>query len=509
MKKKEILLGEILKEGGYVGEKEIEDGLALQKEKGGYLGECLRELGYVTEEQVLWALAEQYNLSFVPINLETIDAELVLKIPKEFALQNLVLPLYQIGDSIAFAIGAPQAVEKVEKLKTFLKGFSNMDFEYSLSSPREIREVLEIIFDRYKKEDNVEEPKESEKVLSALGRESTKVIGDSKPSWKVPILFQEILEKGIQEGVVAIHFLFPSSYNMEGKILLETFEKTWAEASSISKDWMEGLIHKALSLSNPFSFSFKDKEYLFQIEVLEGRRISLHQIFPFPALPSPLADLLPDLPPKGILIFLGHPKEKYRLIFQWIQHYKKFFSCMVGLTEPFYPYPSEIYWENGLYPPFPSDLIYTSRGKEYYLKELITQCPTILLNQDYLNFSRYFLKKWEKLLDLPVSGALEAYSFPKLCSHCSRVMGETDLIPLPFVLKEYESPGCEECSFLGYKGRVQFWAYWNWEKISLLYEVPLDERKRSLLTDSQLIPKLVKANHEGRLSSQICQAFFE
>jgi len=89
-------LGEILVETAGLSPERLEEALALQRGEGAgaRLGELLVRLKAATEEQVLRALAAQLDVPFLArIDPESVPAELVKKVPINFAKSARVLPL--------------------------------------------------------------------------------------------------------------------------------------------------------------------------------------------------------------------------------------------------------------------------------------------------------------------------------------------------------------------------------------------------------------------------------
>jgi len=66
-------LGQLLKEMELVTEGQIQEALALQREKGGALGSILVELGYVSEEEMLLALGAQVGMEVVNLDDMKLD----------------------------------------------------------------------------------------------------------------------------------------------------------------------------------------------------------------------------------------------------------------------------------------------------------------------------------------------------------------------------------------------------------------------------------------------------
>ncbi|MFP2900673.1 type II secretion system ATPase GspE [Corallococcus sp. 4LFB] len=86
----------------------IQEALAAQQEKGGQLGEVLVGMKAVSEEDVARALGHQLDLPYLQrIFVEEVDAELVKRIPINFARQTQLLPLSVEGDEVVLAVADP------------------------------------------------------------------------------------------------------------------------------------------------------------------------------------------------------------------------------------------------------------------------------------------------------------------------------------------------------------------------------------------------------------------
>ena len=70
---KNLPLGQVLVEAGFLTPEKLDEALALQKEKGGRLGDLLVENGYVTEHNLMLALQQRLEVPFVDLQEERID----------------------------------------------------------------------------------------------------------------------------------------------------------------------------------------------------------------------------------------------------------------------------------------------------------------------------------------------------------------------------------------------------------------------------------------------------
>lgn len=105
---KNIPIGEVLKEYGYITEEEIARAVAYQKEnRGKRFGAILIELGFVTEEQMLEALAARLNLKKVELDRLTVESEALEKIPRQLAEKYLILGVKYQGNVLTVAVNDP------------------------------------------------------------------------------------------------------------------------------------------------------------------------------------------------------------------------------------------------------------------------------------------------------------------------------------------------------------------------------------------------------------------
>jgi general secretion pathway protein E len=103
-------LGEILAEVAKLAPERLEEALAAQRGEaaGQRLGEILVRQKVVSEADVLRALAIQLDLPYLErIDTEALDAELVKKVPINFAKQARVLPLGREGGAVRVAVVDP------------------------------------------------------------------------------------------------------------------------------------------------------------------------------------------------------------------------------------------------------------------------------------------------------------------------------------------------------------------------------------------------------------------
>ncbi|MBM3249232.1 MAG: hypothetical protein FJZ09_00085 [Candidatus Omnitrophica bacterium] len=112
-------LGELLIERGVITRFQLEQSLAVQRERGGLIGEILVELGFAKEEDIAHALTDQYGFPYLPLNNYEINPDVTRIIPARVAKQYLLIPVDKIGNNLTIVMSNPlniQAVEDVEML---------------------------------------------------------------------------------------------------------------------------------------------------------------------------------------------------------------------------------------------------------------------------------------------------------------------------------------------------------------------------------------------------------
>ncbi|MDE7250612.1 MAG: type II secretion system protein GspE, partial [Lachnospiraceae bacterium] len=105
---KNLKIGDMLKEQGYLSDEDLQKALEVQKkEKGKRLGEVLIEQGYITESQMLEAMAVKMDCQVINVSSLTVDIEAVEKIPRQVAEKYCVLPVGMLGNSLQVIVNDP------------------------------------------------------------------------------------------------------------------------------------------------------------------------------------------------------------------------------------------------------------------------------------------------------------------------------------------------------------------------------------------------------------------
>lgn len=117
---KNVRIGEVLQEYGYITEEQVEQALSYQKEHSGMrLGQIVIELGFVTEKQMLEALGQRLDLETMNMSEVAVDVEAVAKIPRQLAFKYNIFAFAVKGNSLSIAVNDPlnfYALEDIRQL---------------------------------------------------------------------------------------------------------------------------------------------------------------------------------------------------------------------------------------------------------------------------------------------------------------------------------------------------------------------------------------------------------
>lgn len=115
------LLGKILGDKFNLLDSKLDEALAYQREKGGRLGEALLHLRALREEELLEALAQQFELAWLPhLDAAHVDHELIKKVPISFARRYRILPLRFEEDAVIVATTDPLETVPLDDLRLLL-----------------------------------------------------------------------------------------------------------------------------------------------------------------------------------------------------------------------------------------------------------------------------------------------------------------------------------------------------------------------------------------------------
>jgi len=114
------LLGRILKDMGLVSEGQVQEALAIQKERGGPIGEILLERNYITRDDLTIALAKQAGMEVVNLDDTEIPQDLLERVSPSVAQVYRIVPVRFQGDVLTVALADPTHLKTLDDLRFML-----------------------------------------------------------------------------------------------------------------------------------------------------------------------------------------------------------------------------------------------------------------------------------------------------------------------------------------------------------------------------------------------------
>ncbi len=110
-------LGQLLKEMELVTEGQIQEGLQIQRQKGGALGDILVSLNYINNDELLLALGAQMGMEVVPMEEMEVASEVIDLVPASLATSYKVIPIKKEGDVLTVAMSNPHDINVLDDLR--------------------------------------------------------------------------------------------------------------------------------------------------------------------------------------------------------------------------------------------------------------------------------------------------------------------------------------------------------------------------------------------------------
>ncbi len=114
-------LGDILTSNGVITEQQLNEALAIGREKKKRLGEVLIDLGVITERQLIDVLTLQLGVDYVDLTTINIPSTMTSMVPRTTAQKHRVVPVRVVGDSLYLAMEDPLNFMAIEEVKTSSK----------------------------------------------------------------------------------------------------------------------------------------------------------------------------------------------------------------------------------------------------------------------------------------------------------------------------------------------------------------------------------------------------
>ncbi len=135
-------LGDILIDCNLITDEQLKQALTFQRDKGIKLGEALSEMGLVTEDDIIWALGNQLNISFIHLNPDIVDNEVVKMVAPEFARDHKLMPLYKAGNQLSVCMVDPLDSRPIE----YLEGKFGVEVSASICTAFDFEQTFSAVY---------------------------------------------------------------------------------------------------------------------------------------------------------------------------------------------------------------------------------------------------------------------------------------------------------------------------------------------------------------------------
>lgn len=197
-------LGQILKERYALKEEMWEEGLRIQKEKGGMIGEILVKLRYIKEEDLLGALSIQMEIPFIAhIDTEEVDRKLLERVPIGFAKRFELLPIKRDNGHVVVATSNPLNLSPLDDLRIIF----GSDVRPVVISSRGILNCINQVYDRASNsaEQVIEDMNGEDLGQLASELEEPEDILEATDEAPIIRLVNSLLFQAVKEGASDIH----------------------------------------------------------------------------------------------------------------------------------------------------------------------------------------------------------------------------------------------------------------------------------------------------------------
>ena len=140
---KNVRIGDVLKQSGYITEEQLQSALAYQKEHPEKrLGGIILEQGLVTERQLLEALGKRMELTMFDLSANRVDPAAVARIPRQIATKYVLIAVAADGNRLTVVMNDPLNFYAIEDVRQI----AQMTVEVKLDVKANIEKAIELYY---------------------------------------------------------------------------------------------------------------------------------------------------------------------------------------------------------------------------------------------------------------------------------------------------------------------------------------------------------------------------
>lgn len=195
---KNIPIGEVLKEYGYINEEQLQIALARQKEdRSKRLGEHLIDLGFISEEHMLEALSDKLSLPFIDLKTVTIDMQAVKRIPKNLAEKYNLIAIAEENGKLTVVTSDPLNFYGIEDVRLV----TGMNIKVLVALKAEVQRSINYCYQEILTQDIAKEASTNTKPLL----DDVSLFESNDDDTPVVKLLNSLLSRGFNNNASDIH----------------------------------------------------------------------------------------------------------------------------------------------------------------------------------------------------------------------------------------------------------------------------------------------------------------
>ena len=197
---RQLRLGEILIDAGYITQNQLEYALTLQNtsDERKRLGEVLVENNIITEDKLLTALSKRLNIKYASINDSPVELEAVKKIPKNAAIKHCMIAVEISDHVLKVYINDPLNYYAIEDVKLI----THMQIEIQICKRSEIEKAINEFYSEIETQEAARGANETAAKVNELGYIDLSNAADDTP---VVTLINSTLYKAHSAGASDVH----------------------------------------------------------------------------------------------------------------------------------------------------------------------------------------------------------------------------------------------------------------------------------------------------------------
>ena len=201
--RKKIRMGDLLVAAGAITEDELQQALALQKEKGTRLGRTLLESGLISQELLIATLTQQLGVEFIDLKGVKLEDDTLALIPEDIILKYKVLPIgYDENNPnlLKVAMSDPMDIIAIDDLSII----TGSQIEAMLAMEEDLDDAIAKFYGNHQAMEAAEAyRKEREQdMLSQAEEDEYNADIENSP---IVLLVKQILEGGVRQRASDIH----------------------------------------------------------------------------------------------------------------------------------------------------------------------------------------------------------------------------------------------------------------------------------------------------------------